>query len=301
MIKKKTSSFPYPHDDDVVDTTLPNEEEGLSLETVFSEVIPRRLYFGGYPSKYHMVQWRRRVRGWGGNRMILVDLTTSNEKTDHRLNSYNNNTNKDGGVEMVMVEHYSFPIQDNQAPECNEEFCTFLSWLCEYFYTHTETSNPLIIHCKGGHGRSAMVMVGMLYLLMMKKIKTVKTRPVFPVKTFQKTTTMMDLDMHGGDRHGGDIHADMHVDIHADMHVDMHDLMNIITQIHHLRKNLHRKYLRQLCPISSQQRIFLCNLKKSLDQDYEKDQYQSSRKTAWVRTTTKTTGPIGPSLPLLSS
>jgi hypothetical protein len=291
MIKKKTTSFssPYPHDDDVVDTTPPAEEEGLSLETVFSEVIHRRLYFGGYPSKYHMVQWRRRVRGWGGNRMILVDLTTSNEKTDHRLNSYNNNTNKDGGVEMVMVEHYSFPIQDNQAPECNEEFCTFLSWLCEFFYTNTETNNPLIIHCKGGHGRSAMVMVGMLYLLMMKKRKTAKSRPVLPVKTFQKT--MLDLDMH----------ADMHEDMHADMHVDMHDLMNIITQIHHLRKNLHRKYLRQLCPISSQQRIFLCNIKKSLDQDYEKDQYQSSRKTAWMRTTTKTAGPIGPSLPLLSS
>jgi hypothetical protein len=62
------------------------QKKGMGdLERVYSEVMDRRLYFGGFPSREHWEMWIRRVAGWGGTRITMVDLTTPLEKEEHAL------------------------------------------------------------------------------------------------------------------------------------------------------------------------------------------------------------------------
>lgn len=190
------------------------QKKGMGdLERVYSEVMDRRLYFGGFPSREHWEMWIRRVAGWGGTRITMVDLTTPLEKEEHALEVPTDEVMERWRVAYgVRVTRYSFPIPDNQAPVDREAFEEFLGVLRSRYREDTSPCNPMIIHCKGGHGRSAMVMIGMLY----------RASP---------------------------------------SPIDIHDVMNVITQIHHLRRDLHPKYRKQLCPTSACQRTFL---KKSL-------------------------------------
>lgn len=192
---------------------LLDKEMNIELERTYSEVIYRRLYFGGFPSWIHWEMWIKRVAGWGGRSLTVVDLTTSKEKEEHKLEipdtvRFERWRTKYG----VTVDRHTFPIPDNQVPVDTAAFEHFLTFLGTRYKKENSCGNPMIIHCKGGHGRSAMVTIGMLY------------RASFPTR-------------------------------------DIHDVMNVITQIHHLRRDIHPKYLKQLCPTSACQRVFL---KKSL-------------------------------------
>lgn len=137
------------------------------LDTVYSEVIPRRLYFGGFPKQKHLQQWKERVRGWDAQTIIMIDLTTSDEKHRYRLYPYadihgTQPKDRDAQDDALSITYFNYPLPDRVAP-CNvSEYITFVRWVKDRFLS---TSDPIIIHCKGGHGRSGMVIVSLLCVL----------------------------------------------------------------------------------------------------------------------------------------
>jgi len=125
-------------------------EDENKMKTGFYSQIRRdpRLLFGGYPSGDHFEY----LKSIGVK--YFVDLTTLYEKK--KLAVYNI---KDEGIVYV-----NFPIRDNFVPYDMNVFNEFIVWLI--FTIGVMKDNELMyIHCKGGHGRSGMVMCCVLCLL----------------------------------------------------------------------------------------------------------------------------------------
>jgi len=135
------------------------------LDCLFSEVIPQRLFFGGFPSSKHIVKWREKVEKWGQKGITFIDLTTDREKERFNLHKYDACEGETMGGEKkkgFTITYYHYPITDNSVPVSETEYVSFLSWLIQFY---RQTANPLLIHCKGGHGRSAMVVISLLSML----------------------------------------------------------------------------------------------------------------------------------------
>lgn len=136
------------------------------LDNIYSEVIPRRLYFGGFPRSRHFHQWKDRIESWNvrPETIIMIDLTTSDEKHRFRLHPYADLYARQDAPDThgLSITYFNYPIPDNTAPLDVSEYLTFLLWIKA---TLLSTTAPIIIHCKGGHSRSAMVVVGLLCLL----------------------------------------------------------------------------------------------------------------------------------------
>jgi len=107
-----------------------------------------RLLFGGYPSGCHF-EYLKSI----GVR-YFVDLTTPYEKK--KLPVYNMKDDK--------IIYVNFPIRDNFIPYDMNLFNEFIVWLI--FTINVMGENEMMyIHCKGGHGRSGMVMCCVLCLM----------------------------------------------------------------------------------------------------------------------------------------
>jgi len=135
------------------------KKKNESLESIYSEVIPKKLYFGGFPHSTHLLKWKEKLETWGFPKVILIDLTTSNEKDQFKLFRYYDLYKKDLNMN---IDYYNYPINDNSIPNDISRYKQFVEWIKSLFLT---SNYPIIIHCKGGHGRSAMVMVTLLCIL----------------------------------------------------------------------------------------------------------------------------------------
>ena len=189
----------------------------LLLESAFSEIIFRRLYFGCFPHRRHLVQWTDWILSWKGKTLSIVDLTTTKEKEQFHLYPPTRNEEEED-EKGVQIRYFSFPIEDNDIPYDIPAFKKFLEWLWDLYSRHTSLNNPLIIHCKGGHGRSAMVIAAFIAMTMSRE-------------TSEKITLKV-----------------------------IDDIINIVSQLHHMRPFMHPKYTKQLCPLSSIQRQLLYRL-----------------------------------------
>jgi len=111
------------------------------------ESLPQ-VFFGGYPSLSNMVFLANE------NVVHMIDLTTPHEK--ERLPIYD-------AKEHGMM-YANFPIPDNFIPSDLERFNEFMVWLC-YQVDRLKPEERIYVHCKGGHGRSGMVMACLLCMM----------------------------------------------------------------------------------------------------------------------------------------
>lgn len=126
---------------------------------VWISIIPDMLFFGSYPHEREIVAWMRE-RG-SIKRLTLVDLTTPTERESCGLEDQAGLSSAD-----LVVRIIRFPIDDHRIPPCIREFNSFLQMLrSEILSKNICEQHPMIIHCKGGHGRSPMVAAALMSIL----------------------------------------------------------------------------------------------------------------------------------------
>jgi hypothetical protein len=108
------------------------------------QAVPR-LYFGGFPLHPELRQLQDR------GIKFIVDLTTPMEKK--RLDNYN--------AKDYDMTYISFPIEDNFIPRDMNAFHEFMTWLA-FTMDSLKPEESVYIHCKGGHGRSGMIVACLL-------------------------------------------------------------------------------------------------------------------------------------------
>jgi len=107
-----------------------------------SEYIKDSLYFGGYPSK----EWFKQLIDFGIT--YFVDLTTNAEKNNLEYN-------------YTFANTIFFPIRDNHTPLNLDNYLRFIIQISNL----VERKEKIYIHCKGGHGRSGMVVASLMSYL----------------------------------------------------------------------------------------------------------------------------------------
>ena len=121
---------------------------GESLGDVMSEVLPQKLYFSGYPSETQLIQLAE--EGF----THILDLTD--------------------GVECPPYEthltHIRFPIADHGVPTEPLVYCHLLSRLLTVI---RQPDTKVLVHCRGGHGRSGMACVSLWILWHLPRLITV--------------------------------------------------------------------------------------------------------------------------------
>lgn len=105
-------------------------------------LIDKKLYFGPYPNQLMM------NRLMDENFTMIVNLTEIHEEPLY---------DKNRDVKIVY-----FPIKDNSIPVDIHSYCSFITRL-KYEYLN---GSKIYIHCRGGHGRSGMVSVSLIYSIM---------------------------------------------------------------------------------------------------------------------------------------
>lgn len=119
---------------------VPRFENENKMDTGFYSFIRQdpRLLFGGYPTG-SQVDYLKSI-----GVKYFIDLTTPYEKK--KLSSYE-----------CGVVYVNFPIKDNFIPYDMNLFQEFLIWLV-FTISVMKENERIYIHCKGGHGRSGMIM-----------------------------------------------------------------------------------------------------------------------------------------------
>lgn len=118
-----------------------------------SRVHKNILFFGGYPTQ----EWLDLLLE--NQTKIFVDTTTEEEKENHYLLDYRSK------IQDHHIDYHHFPILDNNIPNDIPRFKEFIFFLTEKIM-RLEEGEKAYIHCKGGHGRSGMVVACVLcYLL----------------------------------------------------------------------------------------------------------------------------------------
>lgn len=113
-----------------------------------SEFYDKRAYFGGYPTGEQIdVLVRNGVN-------IFVDLTTLKER--HRMEY-------DYGINFNKGMYINFPIRDNDYPKNHGYFYHFLFLLKSLIMKNPDSK--IYVHCRGGHGRSGIVVSSLLICL----------------------------------------------------------------------------------------------------------------------------------------
>lgn len=107
-----------------------------------------RLFFGGFPSSSHLQQLK------DGGFKYIVDCTTVDEK--QKLPMYN--------AQEYGLIYIHYPILDNFIPTDTRSFLDFIRWL-GFLVRHMAPNELMYIHCRGGHGRSGLVLACMICLL----------------------------------------------------------------------------------------------------------------------------------------
>lgn len=113
--------------------------------------IPDRIYFGPIPNDHMIHQLKEK------NFNIIVNVTEN--EIDYGDN----------------FKFFHFPIKDNLIPSNFFEYCKFIIELKKEF---EKNKNKMYIHCRGGHGRSSMVTISLLFCLYNEQIKQVINRVI---------------------------------------------------------------------------------------------------------------------------
>jgi len=111
------------------------------------------LYFGSFPSP---IMWKE-LSEFGIS--LFIDLTSSVEKRIHKLYDYYRLENK----KRYSFHYLNYPIPDNECPSDIYHFKSFLRHIIQIGFI---SAHPKIyIHCRGGHGRSGLLVAGLLCYL----------------------------------------------------------------------------------------------------------------------------------------
>lgn len=110
-----------------------------------SYFLNNKAYFGSYPTQENIdILEEHGVR-------TFVDLTFSNES---KITPY-----------KTKYLYISFPIHDNLIPNDDSLFIKLIHRLC-YIILNTSPEHKIYIHCKGGHGRSGIIVSCLVCILM---------------------------------------------------------------------------------------------------------------------------------------
>ena len=115
-----------------------------------SVLVPDRLYYGSFPNQAMMNQLVKEKFD------VIVNLTRDGEEDLYRLTP-----SPPGFPQQNEIEYIHYPIDDNQGPDDYEDYCSFITWI-KYRYFDKK---KIYIHCRGGHGRSSMVSVSVMYTI----------------------------------------------------------------------------------------------------------------------------------------
>lgn len=107
-------------------------------------------FFGGYPSKdqFHELLEAKVT--------VFIDLTTDREKKN-LLFVYSDSTPPSDR----MWTYISFPVLDNQAPKNRRLFLDLVYHVAQ----RLQNQEKVYIHCRGGHGRSGILVASLLCYL----------------------------------------------------------------------------------------------------------------------------------------
>ena len=122
---------------------------------IYSYFFQDKCLFGSYPTISDIKQLKKIGVKY------FVDLTTLGE-----LDGYKCDEN-----------YISYPIRDNNIPTNKKDFIHFLEYLINII-GGLETDEKIYIHCKGGHGRSGMLVACLLCIL----------ENITPEESIKKTT-----------------------------------------------------------------------------------------------------------------
>ena len=108
----------------------------------YSYFFKDKCIFGSYPTTRDINE----LRGLGVK--YFVDLTIPGELEPYKCDA----------------TYISYPIRDNNIPSNKKKFIHFLEYLIDIIYK-LNGNEKLYIHCKGGHGRSGMLVCCLLCIL----------------------------------------------------------------------------------------------------------------------------------------
>jgi len=108
-------------------------------------VVPNRIYFGPIPNEHMKEQLKEK------NFNLIVNVT-ENE------------------IDYGPLKSLYFPIKDNSIPDNNYEYCKFIIQLKKEY---EDKKTKMYIHCRGGHGRSSMVVISLLCCIYNKELKSI--------------------------------------------------------------------------------------------------------------------------------
>lgn len=116
-------------------------DSALKLEDFAVEFYPN-CYFGCYPTQTALQVLEESQFD------LVVKLTCEPEKNIHPYQTF--------------IEKMAYPIKDNSIPLDWESFSVFISKLLHLYILKNK---KIFIHCKGGHGRSCIIVACLLYCL----------------------------------------------------------------------------------------------------------------------------------------
>ena len=123
----------------------------------FSMFIENRAYFGGYPTQEFLEELESEH-----NVRYFIDLTCDNEKG---ITPY-----------TTKYNYIRYPILDNRIPDNIISFVLFIIKLKKIIDSLNNTTDKIYIHCRGGHGRSGIVVASLLcYIYKINKIIYIST------------------------------------------------------------------------------------------------------------------------------
>jgi len=109
-----------------------------------------RVFFGGYPTALQF----QTLLDHGID--TFIDLTTIMERLRLSYDYSRDNTNH-------KFSYINFPIQDNHVPRDEHLFFKFLCKIRDMILSFPQ--RKFYIHCKGGHGRSGILVACLLFML----------------------------------------------------------------------------------------------------------------------------------------
>ena len=123
-------------------------------------VIPDRIYFGPMPNEYMLYE------------LYDKKFTTIVNVTEHAyINPYPSLPlfPPDGGGYSPGLDMLHFPIEDTSIPRNSMDYCVFIMKLKQIF----DSGTKMYIHCLGGHSRSSMVIVSLLFCMYNEELKDI--------------------------------------------------------------------------------------------------------------------------------
>jgi len=112
-----------------------------------STIFENKIWFGGYPNQ----EWFSELQN--KNVKLFINLTTESEMISKQLFHYYFSLDSDS--------YSNYPILDNNIPNNRDTFIDFFQQILSKI-KKLKDSEKVYIHCRGGHGRSGMVVACLL-------------------------------------------------------------------------------------------------------------------------------------------